>query len=130
MKDESAFQAIHRQLLDKPTVQDIAFQSRLSTAAPTIGEDTQKQHAIHQRDNNQYKWDHNLIIHYTHEKRLNSYKTDIHRLWNHQFKATPVIHTRLIAGNKNNPNLKQQLKTDSDFSTNYQSTNQPCKTSI
>ncbi len=47
------------------------------------------------------KYDDNLIIHYTHEKRLQPIKRDIHQLWDHTFKQTPVIDLQLIIGNRN-----------------------------
>jgi hypothetical protein len=56
-----------------------------------------------------FKWTTNLIVHYTHEARLESYKKDIHQLWNQIFDQTPVINTTLIIGNRNNRNSKGRL---------------------
>jgi hypothetical protein len=55
------------------------------------------------------KFDNNLIIHYTYEKRLQSNKTVIHQLWNQVFQQTPVIESRLIIGNRNSRNLTREL---------------------
>jgi hypothetical protein len=57
----------------------------------------------------QLKFDNNLIIHYTYEKRLQSNKTTIHQLWNQVFQQTPVIQSRLIIGNRNSRNLTREL---------------------
>jgi hypothetical protein len=46
------------------------------------------------------KWNTNLIVHYTHEARLASYKKDIHQLWHQLFAETPVMNTNLIIGNR------------------------------
>jgi hypothetical protein len=56
----------------------------------------------------QTKFDTNLIIHYTHEKRFRSNKKDIHHLWKQTFKQTPVIDTRLIIGNRNSRNMTRE----------------------
>jgi hypothetical protein len=55
------------------------------------------------------EWIENLIIHYAHEARLTTYKRDIHQLWDQTFKETPVVKTKLIVGNRNNPNATQTL---------------------
>jgi hypothetical protein len=57
----------------------------------------------------QLKFNNNLIIHYTYEKRLQSNKTIIHQLWNQVFQQTPVIESRLIIGNRNSRNLTREL---------------------
>jgi hypothetical protein len=54
------------------------------------------------------KWNTNIIIHYTHEQRLSTYKKHIHELWNQKFNQTAVINTRLIIDNRNSKNLKKQ----------------------
>ena len=43
-----------------------------------------------------------MIIHYTHEKRFETLKKDIHQLWNRLFHDTPIMNTKLIIGHKNN----------------------------
>jgi hypothetical protein len=57
----------------------------------------------------QIKFDTNLIIHYTYEKRLQTNKTGIHQLWNQTFQQAPVINNRLIIGNRNNRNMTREL---------------------
>jgi hypothetical protein len=52
------------------------------------------------------KWTTNLIVHYTHEARLQSYKNDIHQLWNQIFAQTPVMNTTLIIGSRNHRNSR------------------------
>ncbi len=55
------------------------------------------------------QWISNLIVHYTHEARFETYKNDIHQLWHHIFTDTPVLNTNLIIDNRNNQNLKNRL---------------------
>jgi hypothetical protein len=57
--------------------------------------------------NNKSKRTNNLILHYTHEARLATYKPDIHQLWNKTITPTPAANTKLIVGNRNNRNMKR-----------------------
>ena len=50
-----------------------------------------------------------LIVHYTHEKRLQTYKREIHQIWNQLFFNTPALEVRLIIGNKNSRNIRREL---------------------
>lgn len=47
-----------------------------------------------------------LIIHYKHEKRFQTLKRVLHQVRNDIFRDTPVIHTRLIVGNRNRRDAK------------------------
>jgi hypothetical protein len=55
------------------------------------------------------QWIENRIIHYAHESRLTTYKRDIHKLWDQTFKETSAVKTKLIVGNRNNPNATHTL---------------------
>jgi hypothetical protein len=57
----------------------------------------------------QSKFDKNLIIHYTYEKRLQNNNKAIHQLWHQIFEQTPVMNTQLIIGNVNSRNMTQEL---------------------
>ncbi len=59
--------------------------------------------------NNKSKRTNNLILHYTHEARLATYKSDIHQLWNRTITTTPAANTKLTVGNRNNRNMKRTL---------------------
>jgi hypothetical protein len=51
----------------------------------------------------------NLILHYTHEARLERYQRDIHQLWHQTFTDTSVLTTNLIIGHRNNRNFRQMM---------------------
>ena len=55
------------------------------------------------------KYHDHLIVHYTHEKRLEPYKRDIHQIWNQIFLKTPVSEVRLIIGSKNSRSIHCEL---------------------
>jgi hypothetical protein len=104
---ESAFQLIRFNLLNKPTVAEHQIASRIARATDhqdeklSVVTEAEKQSIISDVDK--------LIIHYTHEKRFESFKKDIHRLWDKIFQSTPVSHTKLIIGHRNNKNATQEL---------------------
>jgi CRISPR/Cas system endoribonuclease Cas6 (RAMP superfamily) len=50
-----------------------------------------------------------LIIHYTHEKRLESLKRDMHRIYHDVFKNTPVEDLKLIVGTRNRRDARNEL---------------------
>ena len=50
-----------------------------------------------------------IIIHYTHEKRFQSFKRDMHRLYEDIFKNSPAMDVKLIVGNRNRRNATHQL---------------------
>ncbi|CAF4085834.1 unnamed protein product, partial [Adineta steineri] len=50
-----------------------------------------------------------LFIHYTHEKRFQSCKKDMHQVYEDIFKNTTAIHAKLIVGNKNRRNAQNEL---------------------
>jgi hypothetical protein len=53
--------------------------------------------------------DRSLIIHYTHEVQVATYKKHIHQLWDQIFDDTPVKTTKLIVDNRNSRNATQIL---------------------
>ena len=50
-----------------------------------------------------------LIIHYTHEKRLESLKRDMHKIYLDVFKNTPVEDLKLIVGTRNRRDARNEL---------------------
>ncbi|CAM4845533.1 unnamed protein product [Rotaria magnacalcarata] len=50
-----------------------------------------------------------LIIHYTHEKRFNTRKRDLHRIFQETFANTSILETKLIVGNRNQKSIMKEL---------------------
>jgi hypothetical protein len=107
--NENDFAAIHRYLLNIPTIHEHQIASRIAKTINSDNNDMVHNSLVNTKLNQESKWNTSLIIHYTHEARLSTYKKDIHQLWNRTFKETPVINTRLIVGNRNSKNLTKQL---------------------
>ena len=49
-----------------------------------------------------------LILHYTHEKRLQTTKKLMHRLWQRIFNQTSIKNIKLIVGNRSKRNTKEE----------------------
>ncbi|CAF1538743.1 unnamed protein product, partial [Adineta ricciae] len=106
---EQDFVKKRRELLNRPTIQEIAIQSSISKASCGSNKESRSESMVQFHKAGPSKWDSNVIIHYSHESRLSTYRRDVHQLWNEHFHQTPVTHTRLIIGTKNNPNLTKRL---------------------
>jgi hypothetical protein len=50
-----------------------------------------------------------LIIHYTHEKRFQSFKRDMHKLYKDIFANSPAMDVKMIVGNCNRPSARHEL---------------------
>jgi hypothetical protein len=96
-------------LLKKPTVTEHQIASRLAKTLDPNNHNTNDDSLVQIRLRQKSKWVHNLIIHYTDEARLASYKKDIHQLWNYIFKNTPVMNTKLIIGHRNSRSVTKTL---------------------
>ena len=106
---EDDFHVMRKRLLDKPTLAEYALRKRLESTIETMDTDDKENKPPISNTAKPSKWDRQLIIHYTHESRLASYKADLHRIWNNLFRGTSVALTRFIVGNKNSPNATKQL---------------------
>jgi len=106
---ENNFQIIRSNLLNKPTIAEHQIASRIAKTINLHSNNTLDDPLVKTRLAKPSKWINNLIIHYTHENRLESSKKDIHELWDHVFTNTPVMNTKLIIGNRNNPNMTKTL---------------------
>jgi len=50
-----------------------------------------------------------LYLHYTHEKRFDSLKRDIHQIYSEVFQITDASKIRLIIGHRNSRNIQCEL---------------------
>jgi hypothetical protein len=109
LTNENDFAFIRHSILNKPTIPEYQIASRIAKATNVNSEEKVDNPLVKARLRKQTKFDTNLIIHYTHEKRFQNNKKDIHQLWNQTFEQTPVIDTRLIIGNRNSRNMTREL---------------------
>ncbi|CAF4263996.1 unnamed protein product [Rotaria magnacalcarata] len=64
---------------------------------------------IHERNKKEHTRANKLIVHYTHEKRFQTFKSDMHQVYDNIFKFTPAADVKLIVGNKNRRSGKTEL---------------------
>ena len=106
---EKDYSFIRQTLLSKPTIPDYQIASRIAKSIQFEQDDIVKDPLVRSRPDKPSKFDTNLIIHYTYEKRFQCNKRYFHQLWNQTFQQTPVMERRLIIGNRNSPNMTRQL---------------------
>ncbi|CAF1618171.1 unnamed protein product [Rotaria magnacalcarata] len=87
---------MRNKILDLPT----ARQSQNEPATTTT---------IHERNKKEHTRANKLIVHYTHEKRFQTFKSDMHQVYDNIFKDTPAADVKLIVGNKNRRSGKTEL---------------------
>jgi hypothetical protein len=101
---ENEFFAMRKQLFDRPTVDERKLRKSVQKA--------EKEHVATstepQKQTNETK-SRRLILHSTHEHRLQAIKQDFHQIWSTTFAATPVMETKVIVGNRNRRNTKLEL---------------------
>ena len=54
-------------------------------------------------------YDNKKFVHYTHEQRFNSFKRDLHHVYEDIFKDTPAMNAEVIVGNRNRRDAKHEL---------------------
>jgi hypothetical protein len=95
---ENEFARIYYLLLNRPMIPEYQIASRVAKAIKNNPTEEINDPLVKARLNKQSKFDNNLIIHSTYEKRLQNNKNAIHQLWHQTFEQTPVMNTRLIIG--------------------------------
>ena len=100
-EDNSEFFRMRAQILSISTLK----QSQVAKRAERPTELNQiKSKAIKQKQGTS-----RLILHYTHEHRLEAYKRDIHQIWDDVFANTPAMEVKVIVGHRNSRNVKSEL---------------------
>lgn len=68
-----------------------------------IGETTER------NDEKSKRTDPPLFVHYTHEKRFETFKRDMHSAYEHVFVNTPAMHAKIVVGNRNRRDTKNEI---------------------
>jgi len=106
---DTDFNFIRSYLLNRSTIPEQQIISNIAKTDDTNTEETLYASSIHAQLRKNSKWIHHLIIHYTHEQRLENSRKDIHQLWDQTFTDTPVKNTKLIVANRNSRNATRTL---------------------
>ncbi|CAF3519163.1 unnamed protein product, partial [Rotaria socialis] len=117
--NETQFVAMRNKILNLPTVR----QSQVSISAATADIDndqtdepqnepiTTTTTTAQERNKKEHTRGNKLIVHYTHEKRFQTFKSDIHQVYDNIFKDTPAADVKLIVGNKNRIDVQQKMNS-------------------
>lgn len=114
VKNERQFFLFRQDILNQPTPQQSQVASRAAvadidndqthvTAEITSKESTRKiqKKPISYKDR--------LFLRYTHEKRFHPFKQDMHQVFGNVFKNIPAIDLKLIVGNRNRRDARNEL---------------------
>ncbi len=107
--NENEYHRLRYLPLNQPSIPEYQTPSRIAKALEKNSRDEVSDPLVRALLEKQSKFNANLVIHYTYEKRLQNNKRDIHRFWNQTFAETPVTNTQLLVGNRNSRNLTREL---------------------
>jgi len=94
--DENQFLIIRNKLFPQPSIKEMQTAKRIA-------------HLATNRVDQSNKFDKNFFLHFTHEKRLESLKRDIHKIYEEVFQDTEASDIRLIVGHRNSRNTTLEL---------------------
>ncbi|CAF1607521.1 unnamed protein product [Rotaria magnacalcarata] len=109
---------MRNKILNLPTARQ--SQVLISAATADIGNDqtdepkteqttTAPKATVLERNKKEHTRANKLIVHYTHEKRFQTFKSDMHQVYDNIFKDTPAADFKLIVCNKNRRSAKTEL---------------------
>ena len=113
VENETQFRLMRQRLLGEPTPR----QSQASNSAATADSGNDQTDDILNHTTASTKLDKNpttnkkakLFIHYTHERRFQSNKRDLHRVYEETFQSTPAMNATFVVGNRNRRDAKHEL---------------------
>ncbi|CAF1379607.1 unnamed protein product [Adineta steineri] len=108
------FILLRHEILDQPTPSQSQAASRAATAdvdndQTHVTAETTSRELIEKIQKKPVNYVDRLFLHYTHEKRFKPFKRNMHRVYQNVFKNTPAMDLRLIVGNRNRRNAKNEL---------------------
>ena len=84
--------------IDNDQTDDQTDENPVETSKPTTEAEKKQKH-----------YDNKKFVHYTHEQRFNSFKRDMHHVYEDIFKDTPAMNAKIIVGNRNRRDAKNEL---------------------
>jgi hypothetical protein len=113
INDEKQFFIMRNKILGLPTARQ--SQVALSATIANIDNDQTDENPVEtskpttEIDNKQKHYGNKQFVHYTHEQRFNSFKRDMHQVYEDIFKDTPGMDAKIIVGNRNRRDAKNEL---------------------
>jgi hypothetical protein len=110
MDDEKQFFLMRHKFLGQPTPRQSQVESSTATADIENDQaDDQLNQSTTKPEKKPTNYEEKLFVHYKHEKRFQSCKRDMHRVYEDVFKNTPAMYAKLIVGNRNRRDAKNEL---------------------
>ncbi|CAF1431400.1 unnamed protein product [Adineta steineri] len=114
IENEQQYILLRHEILGQPTPQQSQTALRATTAdvdndqTDVTAETTSRESitTIHKKPIN---YADRLFLHYKHEKRFQPFKRNMHQIYQNVFKNTPAMDLRLIVGNRNRRDAKNEL---------------------
>ena len=111
--NEKKFFQLRQKLLGQPTPRQSQVALSAATADidndPVPDETKQPDESPTKPDSKIPNHEKRLILHYTHEKRFQACKREMHHVYEDIFKSTPAMYTKLIVGNRNRRQASNEL---------------------
>jgi len=102
---------MRHKIIDQPTPRQSQIAISASTANLDNDQTDEKQNKTKESIKKITKTNYGdkLIVHYTHEKQFEPFKRDMHRIYENVFENTPAMNLKLIVGNRNRRDAKNEL---------------------
>jgi hypothetical protein len=110
MDDEKQFFKMHTKLISEPTQRQ--SQIVLSAATADLDNDQTDDQILKEpttTDRKPTNYGDQFFVHYTHEKRFNTLKKDMHQVYDDVFQNRPAIYIRMVVGTRNRRDTKHEL---------------------
>lgn len=93
----------------QPTLRQCQVEMSVATADIDNDPIDEKQDSSMKTEKKSLNYKDRLFIHYTHEKRFEPFKRNMHQLYEKGFQHTPALNLKLVVANRNRRNAKDDL---------------------
>ncbi|CAF3855858.1 unnamed protein product, partial [Adineta steineri] len=114
IENEQQFILLRQEILGQPTPGQSQTTSRAATAdvdndQTDVTAETTSRESVAKIQKEPINYTDRLIVHYTHEKRFEPFKRNMHRVYQNVSKNTSAMVLKLIVGNRNRRDAKHEL---------------------
>ncbi|CAF1524992.1 unnamed protein product, partial [Adineta steineri] len=114
IENEQQYIHLRHEILGQPTPQQSQTASRAATAdvdndQTDVTVETTSRESPEKIQKKPINYADRLFLHYKHEKRFQPVKRNIHQIYQNVFKNTPAMDLRIIVGNRNRRDAKNEL---------------------
>jgi hypothetical protein len=112
--NEKQYLLLHHKIIGQPTARQSQVAMSITTATGNIDFDqlnsTEDTESLGSNKKSTKKpYGNKILFHYTHEKRFQSFKRDMHKIYEDTFQNTYAMEVKIIVGNRNRRDTKNEL---------------------